>query len=91
MDRMNVSLTRELENVVNQRVGSGQYTSASEVIREGLRLLQQRDQLREMKLEVLRREIQKGINAGEAGNVRDGDEVMSEFKDRLLKMKQDNV
>lgn len=43
---MNVSLTPELENYVNEKVKSGRYNSASEVIREGLRALQN-DELRQ--------------------------------------------
>lgn len=43
---MNVSLTPELENYVNEKVKSGRYTSASEVVREGLRALQN-DELRQ--------------------------------------------
>jgi antitoxin ParD1/3/4 len=35
---MNISLTPELERLVNEKVKSGRYASASEVIREGLRL-----------------------------------------------------
>lgn len=87
---MNVSLTPELEQIVSLKVESGLYNSASEVVREGLRLLQQRDEMREMKLEALRKEIQKGIDDLEAGRVRDGGEVMAEFKSRLLSMKEQN-
>lgn len=87
---MNVSLTPELERIVSFKVKSGLYNSASEVVREGLRLLQQRDQMREMKLEALRKEIQKGIDDLEAGRVRPGGEVMAEFKHRLLTMKEQN-
>lgn len=87
---MNVSLTPELEQIVSLKVESGLYNSASEVVREGLRLLQQRDQMREIKLEALRTEIQKGIDDLEAGRVRDGGEVMAEFRSRLLTMKDRN-
>lgn len=87
---MNVSLTPELEEIVGIKVKSGLYNSASEVVREGLRLLQQRDEMREIKLEALRAEIQKGVDDLEAGRVRDGSEVMAEFKNRLLEMKQRN-
>ena len=40
---MNVSLTSELEKLVNEKVRSGLYQTASEVVREALRLLKQRD------------------------------------------------
>ena len=42
---MNVSLTPELERIVAKRVASGRFASASEVIAEALRLLEERDQL----------------------------------------------
>jgi antitoxin ParD1/3/4 len=43
---MNVSLTPELENFVAGKVKSGRYTSASEVVREALRLLEEHDRAR---------------------------------------------
>jgi len=49
---MNVSLTPELEKMVAERVTSGRYASASEVIREALRLLEERDQLNQLRQEV---------------------------------------
>ena len=63
---MNVSLTTELEKWVQSKVESGLYTSASEVIREGLRLLKEQDALKEIRLAELRREIQQGIDSGES-------------------------
>ena len=47
---MNVSLTSELEQYVREKVNSGMYYSASEVIREGLRLLKEREQLQPKKI-----------------------------------------
>ena len=58
---MNVSLTKELEKFVRDRVESGRYHSASEVVREGLRLLESREQLRELQMD----EMQKRIASGE--------------------------
>lgn len=57
---MNVSLTPELESLVNNKVKTGLYNSASEVVREALRLLEEQDRIREMRLEELRKEIMKG-------------------------------
>lgn len=87
---MNVSLTPELEQIVDQKVKSGMYNSASEVVREGLRLLQHRDEVREAKLNALRAEIQKGIDDLEAGRYRDGAETMTEIKQRLMRRKPQN-
>ena len=85
---MNVSLTPELEKIVSLKVESGQYNSASEVMREGLRLLQQRDEVYERKLAWLKAEIQIGMDELEAGLDRDGAEVMAEIRERLLAMRK---
>jgi antitoxin ParD1/3/4 len=87
---MNVSLTPELEQIINSKVQSGLYNSASEVVRVGIRLLQQRDEQHELKLEALRTEIQKGIDDLEAGRFRDGREAMAEKRELLLRMKEQN-
>ena len=63
---MNISLTPQLESMVKQKVGTGLYNSASEVVREALRLLEAKDQLNELKLTTLRQEIQKGMDSGES-------------------------
>jgi antitoxin ParD1/3/4 len=47
---MNVSLTPELENFISAKVGSGRYNSASEVVREALRLLEEHDSARAAQL-----------------------------------------
>ena len=55
---MNVSLTPELERLVNEKVESGLYQTASEVVREALRLLKERDHAREQ----LRADVQAGFD-----------------------------
>ena len=63
---MNISLNPHFEELIKAKVDSGLYNSVSEVVREALRLLEERDQLRALKLEELRREIQLGISSGES-------------------------
>ena len=63
---MNVNLTPQLEELVRRKVSSGLYTSASEVIREALRLLEEQDRMRAAKLGQLRQDIQDGLNSGQA-------------------------
>jgi antitoxin ParD1/3/4 len=58
---MNVSLTPELETLVNEKVKSGNYNSASEVVREALRLLKEQDELKQIRRDELRREVMKGV------------------------------
>jgi len=64
---MNVSLTKELELLVKDKVRSGMYHSASEVIRAGLRLLKDQDQLYEIRLAELRKEIAVGLEQADRG------------------------
>ncbi|MCH7702325.1 MAG: type II toxin-antitoxin system ParD family antitoxin [Planctomycetes bacterium] len=71
---MNVSLTPTLEELVQRKVASGLYNSASEVIREALRLLQERDEVGKMKLEILRKEISVGLGQLERGEVSEHDD-----------------
>ena len=78
---MNVSLTPELEQYVNGKVQSGLYHSASEVIRAGLRLLKEKDEVHQKKIQELRRDIQVGIDQAERGKVSTfGDQTFKEIK-----------
>jgi antitoxin ParD1/3/4 len=76
---VNVSLTPELEALIQERVRSGRYTSASEVVREALRLLQDRDELRRMRMDELRAKVATGIDSLDRGEGVDGDEVIDEI------------
>ncbi len=58
---MNVTLGSEFEKRINEKVASGLYTSASEVIRDGLRLLFEKDISKQQQLEILRQEVGKGF------------------------------
>ncbi len=80
---MNVSLTPELEKFVQQKVKTGRYLSASEVILEALRLLKERDIQRQMRLEKLRREVTVGIEQSNRGETFDGEEVVAELLEEI--------
>lgn len=77
---MNVSLTPELKQFVQNKVESGLYYSASEVIREGLRMLQEKEMLKQIQIEELRKEIQKGIEQADRGELVDGEEVFETIR-----------
>ena len=64
---MNVSLTPQLESYIKQKVATGMYSSVSEVVREALRLLEERDSLQAIKLEALKSDIQQGLDSLENG------------------------
>jgi len=80
---MNVHLTPELEQLVQQKVQSGRYNSASEVVREALRLMEQRDELRLVQLQQLRSRIDKGLAEAGHGDGVDGDEFIQGLIDDL--------
>jgi antitoxin ParD1/3/4 len=63
---MNISLTPHLEEMIREKIASGSYTSASEVVREALRLMEEEDQLRSLKMQKLRQELQAGLDSGHA-------------------------
>lgn len=67
-DTMNISLTPELENFLKQKVQTGLYHSSSEVVREALRLLEEKDSMRQIKLQQLRVDLQQGLDSLDAGN-----------------------
>jgi antitoxin ParD1/3/4 len=77
---LNVSLTPELGEFIESRVASGRYQTASEVIREGLRLLEEREQMREAALEELRAKLRHGIEQADRNELLDGDAVFEEVR-----------
>lgn len=79
---LNVTLPEPLDLFVQEKVATGGYSSASEVVREGLRLLQQYDDER---LTMLRAAIRKGLESGEGPLLEEvsTDDVMREVDERL--------
>lgn len=86
---MNISLTPELEELVQKKVESGRYSSASEVIRAGLRLLEQEDEVRETRLAAMRAQVQEGIEQAERGELDDGEEAVARVKKRAASKRRD--
>jgi len=81
---MNISLTPTLEKLIQQRVKSGRYQTASEVVREALRVLEERDEsLNARKAELLAK-IKKGIDDVNAGRVHPFDMAEIRKKGMLL-------
>jgi antitoxin ParD1/3/4 len=76
-------LTPELEQLVQSRVKSGRYNSASEVVREALRLLEQRDEVFTRRKEEIGEQIEEGWQSAERGELVDSEEVF-ERMDREL-------
>jgi antitoxin ParD1/3/4 len=80
---MNVHLGDTFDKFVAELIASGLYQSQSEVIREGLRLLKEREDIRKLRLEELRREVQLGIDEisrGEFTTYTSANELADEIK-----------
>jgi antitoxin ParD1/3/4 len=71
------------ENFIKQQMESGRYNSASEIIRDALRLLEEQEKLREIRLDYLRKEIAIGVNSGPGIPA---EEVFAELKARYQVM-----
>jgi antitoxin ParD1/3/4 len=52
------------EQFIKAQLESGRYSSASEIVRDALRLMEEREQLRQIQLEQLRQQIRAGIDSG---------------------------
>ena len=76
---MNVHLTPELEQLVQSKVKTGRYNSASEVMREALRLMEERD----LAKAEIRKKIAAGMESLRQGKGTDGDEFFDQMEAEL--------
>ena len=81
VDKRSITLSPELATAVDEAVAAGEYASASEVIRDALRVWQERRDLYGYTLEELRGLIQEGIDSGPG---EDGPTAMARLKARAL-------
>jgi antitoxin ParD1/3/4 len=79
---VNISLTPELERLVDDKVKTGRYASASEVVREGLRLLEEQDETKQLRLAEVRRKIDRGIEQLDRGLGIPGPEARARLRQR---------
>ncbi len=77
---MDVSLSPELKKRINDKVKTGLYHTAGEVIREGLRLLEERERLYRGRLMKLRRDVKKGLDQLDRGESVPGEQVFAELR-----------
>jgi antitoxin ParD1/3/4 len=84
---MTITLTHDLEELVNEKVKSGAYESADEVIRASLRLLKAREE----GVEALRKEILLGFDDIQHGRFTsvDSDEELESFSDDIIRRAQE--
>jgi len=79
---MNVSLTPELDNFVAGKVESGRYTSASEVVREALRLLEEHDRARSAQLAAFNQEVGARLASLDRGEYVDPEIARKRFEQK---------
>lgn len=77
MPTRNVVLTDHQTSLVEQLVSSGRYQNASEVLREGLRLVEQREAEDALRLQALRAAVRAGVDDIEAGRFETFDEAQA--------------
>lgn len=77
---MNVSLTPELETYIQNKVEAGRYASASEVVREALRLLEQKDVERAAALQEFQAEIDRRLASLDRGEGMGGEQFFADLK-----------
>ena len=80
---MDVMLTPDLERQVAERIESGLYMTASEVVEEGLRLLFAQDRLDDEQISRFRAEIQVGLDELDRGDVVPMEEAFGEARERI--------
>lgn len=77
---MNVSLTPDLEEFVQQKVETGRYTSASEVVREALRLLEEHEKARAAQIGAFHEELSRRLAGLDRGETLEASEVRSRLR-----------
>ena len=85
---MNVNLGSVFDKFVTDLVKTGHYQSQSEVLREGLRLLKERETLKELRIAELRREIALGVAQADRDEFVDGTETFTEIRNRSAHRKR---
>lgn len=88
--KRSISLPEEQDSFIKDQVASGQYSTASEVVRDAIRLLQEKEAIRQQKLEALRAEIEKGKKSIEEGRYDTAENVFKRFEKKIeeAKLKQ---
>jgi antitoxin ParD1/3/4 len=79
---MNVNLGPTFDDFVAAMLKTGLYQSQSEILREGLRLLKEREDLKRLRLAKLRREIALGVEQADRGEFVDGPRTFARIREK---------
>ena len=85
---MNVNLGSVFDEFVADLLKTGLYQSQSEILREGLRLLKEREDLKRLRLTELRKQIAAGSEQADRGEFVDGKETFAEIRQRSTRRKR---
>lgn len=88
---MNISLTPELENFVQTKVKTGRYNSASEVVREALRLLENHEKARADQIQEFRSAIDRRLASLDCGEGLEGEEVFARIRQKSEERRKKRV
>ena len=88
---MTISLSPELEKLITDKVESGKYASASEVIRVSLQLLDEREKREAERMAQLKELIREGIEAADRGELIDGEAVFKELRERNRQRREEKL
>ena len=88
INHMNISLTPELEQLIQTQIESGKYSSAEAVILAGIKLLEERERIYKGRFEELKKEVTIGIEELERGESLDGREVIEQLRQKNQARKQ---
>jgi antitoxin ParD1/3/4 len=80
---VNISLTPELDEFIQARLKTGRYQTASEVVREALRLLERQEKGRAAAVRLLKSKLERGAAQAERGELLEADEVFEELRNLI--------
>ena len=85
---MNVNLSAVFDQFVADLLKTGHYQTQSEILREGLRLLKEKEDLKQMRLSELRKQIAIGSAEADRGEFVDGKETFAQTRKRSAQRKR---
>ena len=85
---MNVNLGTVFDQFVADLLKTGHYQSQSEILREGLRLLKEREELKQLRLAEPRKEIARGSAEADHGEFVDGEKTFAEIRKRKARLER---
>jgi len=77
---LTVSVPAHVDDFIKDRIASGRFDTASDVVREAITLLEQQERMRDKVIDEIRRDIEEGARQADAGLLRNGHQVFEEIR-----------